>query len=239
MGTGKSKEETVKEKAREWQRQIRGESRRIDRDVSRMRQEEEKLKKEIKTMAEKGQAASVKTLARQVVRSRKAVARLERRTKCSMSAVNLHLTTAVASMSTASALKMSSGVMKEMNRPTEAVPQICFEHEEMRQEMMRAEIADEMMEEGGFQESDDETEIDSAVARVYEEVRSQNCTHHNDSDMKGRQGQLCCIVVIISQRRCPTEDHGRVEDCPLHCIVQPKASYIFTSQVQDLQCIRL
>ena len=52
----------------------------------------------------------VKTLARQVVRSRKAVARLERpaagvkgdarlavallaRTKCSMSAVNLHLTT--------------------------------------------------------------------------------------------------------------------------------------------------
>eukprot|EP00913_Durusdinium_trenchii_P005372 g5010.t1 len=39
----------------------------------------------------------------------------------------------------------------------------------MRQEMMRAEIADEMMEEG-FQESDDETEIDSAVARVYEEL---------------------------------------------------------------------
>ena len=47
MGTGKSKEETVKEKAREWQRQIRGESRRIERDVTRMRQEEEKLKKEI------------------------------------------------------------------------------------------------------------------------------------------------------------------------------------------------
>lgn len=167
MGNGKSKEETVKEKAREWQRQIRGESRRIDRDISRMRQEEEKLKKEIKTMAEKGQAASVKTLARQVVRSRKAVARLER-TKCSMSAVNLHLTTAVASMSTASALKMSSGVMKEMNRLMN-VPELQRTMEDMRQEMMRAEIADEMMEEG-FQESDDETEIDSAVARVYEEL---------------------------------------------------------------------
>ncbi|CAE7209265.1 CHMP3, partial [Symbiodinium pilosum] len=167
MGNGKSKEETVKEKAREWQRQIRGESRRIDRDISRMRQEEEKLKKEIKTMAEKGQAASVKTLARQVVRSRAAVARLER-TKCSMSAVNLHLTTAVASMSTASALKMSSGVMKEMNRLMN-VPELQRTMEDMRQEMMRAEIADEMMEEG-FQESDDETEIDSAVARVYEEL---------------------------------------------------------------------
>merc|ERR1740121_3079038 len=66
-------------------------------------------------MAAKGQTASVKTLAKQVVRSRKSASRLER-TKCSMAAVNLHLTTAVASMSTANSLKMSSQVMKEMNK---------------------------------------------------------------------------------------------------------------------------
>lgn len=58
--------------------------------------------------------------------------------------------------------------MKEMNRLMN-VPELQRTMEEMRQEMMRAEIADEMMEEG-FQESDDETEIDSAVAKVYEEL---------------------------------------------------------------------
>jgi len=125
------------------------------------------MKKEIQAMAAKGQIQSVKTLARQVVRSRKAAARLER-TKCSMTAVNLHLTTAIASMSTATSLKMSAGVMKEMNRLMN-VPELQQTMEDMRREMARAEIADEMMEEG-FEDEDDETEIDSEVAKVFDEL---------------------------------------------------------------------
>mmetsp|Transcript_83564 Transcript_83564/g.231741 ORF Transcript_83564/g.231741 Transcript_83564/m.231741 type:complete len:217 (-) Transcript_83564:88-738(-) len=167
MGAGKSKEETVKEKAREWQRQIRSETRRLDRDINRIRQEEAKLKKEITAMANKGQVQSVRTLAKQVVRSKKSVTRLER-TKCSMAAVNLHLTTAIASMSTASSLKMSAGVMKEMNRLMN-VPELSQIMEDMRKEMARAEITDEIMEEG-FEESDDEAEIDSEVQKVFDEL---------------------------------------------------------------------
>eukprot|EP00933_Yihiella_yeosuensis_P046220 TRINITY_DN41711_c0_g1_i1.p1 TRINITY_DN41711_c0_g1~~TRINITY_DN41711_c0_g1_i1.p1 ORF type:complete len:216 (+),score=54.00 TRINITY_DN41711_c0_g1_i1:66-713(+) len=167
MGNGKSKEETVKEKARDWQRQIRGEQRRLDRDINKMRQEEEKLKKEVQAMATKGQVASVKTLARQIVRSRNAVKHLER-TKASMSAVNLHLTTAIASMSTASALKMSASVMTEMNRLMN-VPELAQTMEAMRTEMARAEIADETMAEC-FEQSDEEAEIDTEVAKVFEEL---------------------------------------------------------------------
>mmetsp|Transcript_58982 Transcript_58982/g.137350 ORF Transcript_58982/g.137350 Transcript_58982/m.137350 type:complete len:217 (+) Transcript_58982:134-784(+) len=167
MGNGKSKEETVKEKAREWQRQIRTETRHLDRDINRIRQEEQKLKKEITAMAAKGQVQSVRALAKQVVRSKKSVTRLER-TKCSMAAVNLHLTTAIASMSTASSLKMSAGVMKEMNRLMN-VPELQATMEEMRKEMARAEITDEIMEEG-FEESDDEAAIDSEVQKVFEEL---------------------------------------------------------------------
>jgi len=163
MGNGKSKEE----KAREWQRQIKGETRRLDRDIQKIRQEEAKLKKEITAMANKGQVQSVRTLAKQVVRSKKSITRLER-TKCSMTAVNLHLTTAIASMSTASSLKMSAGVMKEMNRLMN-VPELHQTMEAMRQEMARAEITDEIMEEG-FEESDDEVEIDTEVAKVFEEL---------------------------------------------------------------------
>merc|ERR1740121_70748 len=95
-------------------------------------------------MAAKGQTNSVRTLAKQVVRSRQSASRLER-TKCSMSAVSLHLTTAVASTTTASSLKMSANVMKEMNR---------------------AEMMDEVMDEG-FAESDDEAEVDTEIAKVF------------------------------------------------------------------------
>merc|ERR1740121_2248875 len=118
-------------------------------------------------MAAKGRTASVKTLAKQVVRSRKSASRLER-TKCSMAAVNLHLTTAVASMSTASSLKMSANVMKEMNKLMN-VPELQQTMEDMRREMARAEITDEMMEEG-FEDEDDETEIDGEVAKVFDEL---------------------------------------------------------------------
>merc|ERR1719443_2770623 len=49
-------------------------------------------------MVKKNQTNSVRTLARQVVRSRKSAARLER-TKVSLNSVNLHLTTSIATMS--------------------------------------------------------------------------------------------------------------------------------------------
>ncbi|CAK0895055.1 unnamed protein product, partial [Prorocentrum cordatum] len=98
-------------------------------------------------MANKGQTQSVKALAKQVVRSRKAMARLER-TKCSMTAVNLHLTTAIASMATASSLKMSAGMMTEMNKLMN-VPEMAKTMEEMRAEMAKAEIMDPRSNGGG------------------------------------------------------------------------------------------
>mmetsp|Transcript_15675 Transcript_15675/g.33351 ORF Transcript_15675/g.33351 Transcript_15675/m.33351 type:complete len:281 (+) Transcript_15675:114-956(+) len=162
----KSYQETVK-KAREWQRQIRTENRQLERDIERVRREEAKLKQEITAMASKGQAQSVKTLAKQVVKSRQSVARLER-TKCSMTALQLHLTTAIASASSAGALKMSADMVKEMNILTQ-VPELHRTMAEMKVEMGRASAADELMEEA-FEESDEETEVDSEVQKVYDEL---------------------------------------------------------------------
>merc|ERR1719436_1647994 len=155
------------EQAREWQRQIRQENRQLERDMSRIRGEEAKLKREITQMAAKGQMQSVNTLAKQVVKSRRSVARLEQ-TKCSLNALNLQLTTAIASASAASAMKMSASMMKEMNRLA-SVPELQRTMQEMRVEMARAEVADEMMEEF-YADSDDETEIDSEVQKVMDEL---------------------------------------------------------------------
>merc|ERR1719461_648799 len=160
-------QETMKEKAREWQRQIRTETRRIDRDIERVRQEESRLKTEIKAMAKKGQEQSVRTLAKQMVRSRKSVQMLER-TKASMTAMSLQLTTAITSFSTAGSLKLSAQMMKEMNKLAN-IPEMQRTMEEMRSEMARAEIADDIMQEG-LMESDDEAEVDIQLERVYDEL---------------------------------------------------------------------
>merc|ERR1719446_571897 len=118
-------------------------------------------------MAQKNQTASVKTLAKQVVRSRKSQQRLER-TKASMQSVNLHLTTSIAQMATANSLKMSNNMMREMNKLMN-VGDLAKTMEEMKTEMARAEMADEMIEEA-FEESDDEVEIDTEVAKVFDEL---------------------------------------------------------------------
>jgi len=154
-------------KAREWQRQIRTEQRQLDRDINRIRTEENKVKQQIKQMAAKGQVQSVQQLAKQVVRSRKSIERLER-TKCSMTALNLGLTTSIASASSAGALKMSADIMKEMNQLM-SVPELSKTIQEMKAEMAKAEIADECMEEA-FEASDDETAIESEIAKVFDEL---------------------------------------------------------------------
>merc|ERR1712187_697773 len=89
-------------------------------------------------------------------------------TKCSMNALQLHLTTAIASASSAGALQMSADIMKEINQVMD-VPELQKTLQEMKVEMSKAEIADEMMEDG-FNQSDDEIEVDSEVQKVYEEL---------------------------------------------------------------------
>lgn len=173
MGVHSSKkvqqqEMTHREKGREWQRQIRAEGRRLERDANKIRQEEAKLKQEIKNEAKRGASpASIQSLVRQVVRQQKAVKRIEQ-TQKSLHALSIHMTAAMAAASTGVALKMSAGIMKEMNALTN-VSETQHIMEDMRRSMMQADLMEEMLDEG-FAESDDEVEIDSEVTKVYEEL---------------------------------------------------------------------
>ncbi|CAK0876404.1 unnamed protein product [Prorocentrum cordatum] len=104
---------------------------------------------------------------KQVVKSRKSIARLEQ-TRCSLNALNLQLTTAIASASASSAMKLSASMMKEMNQLA-SMPELQRTMQEMRTEMARAEVVDEMMEE--FHEvSDDEQEIEAELQKVMDEL---------------------------------------------------------------------
>ena len=106
--------------------------------------------------------------------------------------------------------------------------------------MMRAEIADEMMEEGalrqsqayicatsrcpkprsngaaslfhgmaGFQESDDETEIDSAVARVYEDIANSCVDARRRLTIEGCHagtGRCMMSLTILNEYPCRLVD---------------------------------
>merc|ERR1712217_975679 len=102
----------------------------------------------------------VQMLAKQIVKSRRAVARMEG-TKCSMNALQLNLTSAIASASSAGALQMSAEMMKEMNQVMN-VPALQQTMREMQLEMAKAEMADEIMEDG-FAQPEDEAEADTEV----------------------------------------------------------------------------
>merc|ERR1712048_587589 len=106
-------------------------------------------------------------LAKQLVKSRHAVARMEG-TKCSMNALQLNLTSAIASASSAGALQMSADMMKEMNQVMN-VPALQQTMREMQMEMAKAEMADEIMEDG-FAQPDDEAEADTEVQKVFDEL---------------------------------------------------------------------
>jgi len=69
---------------------------------------------------------------------------------------------------------MSATVMKQMNSLMK-VPEIAQTMDSMRREMARAEITDELIEDA-FAESDDEAEVDSEVAKVFEELGLDTAT---------------------------------------------------------------
>jgi len=156
-----------KEKAREWQKQIRQETRQLDRDMTHLRREEEKMKREMKAPANRGQNEQVKSMAKNIVRLRKSVVKLER-TKTSMTAMNLQLTTQIAAMSSASAVKVSAATMKEANAIMN-IQAMQKTMDEMQQEIAKAQLFEDVMEEA-LEDPDDETEVDSELHKVYEEV---------------------------------------------------------------------
>lgn len=66
-----------KEQVRKWKAEMRSEGRKLERQVRTIQAEEVKAKKAIKDAAKRGDPASAKVMAKELVRSRKVVNRLQ------------------------------------------------------------------------------------------------------------------------------------------------------------------
>jgi charged multivesicular body protein 3 len=81
---------TPQQQLREWQRRLRNEGRNIDRQIRDVQREEKKVEKSIREAAKRNDIGSAKALAKEVVRSRKAVNRLYEN-KAQLNSISMHL----------------------------------------------------------------------------------------------------------------------------------------------------
>lgn len=139
----------------------------MDREVKKIQAEEVKLQKETKTQAAKGNVSSVQMLAKQIVKTRAAVRRLER-TKASMHAVNLQLATSVATMATTGSLRISADAMRKMNAIA-GTAEVSSALADMRRQMETTADIEGQMDEA-LMESEEEEEASAEVQKVLEEM---------------------------------------------------------------------
>mmetsp|Transcript_15740 Transcript_15740/g.28671 ORF Transcript_15740/g.28671 Transcript_15740/m.28671 type:complete len:323 (-) Transcript_15740:84-1052(-) len=155
----------AKFKAKEWQWQLKSEAKQLDKEIVKIKKQEEKLRREIQAQAEKGNVDTVQQLAKSIVRSERAVKRLEG-TKANMIAVDLQLTTSIATMTTTSSLKVSADIMTRMNQIC-GVSEVGATMEAMRAEMSRVADAEDAVEDA-LQNEDEDYQVAEEVQKVLE-----------------------------------------------------------------------
>jgi charged multivesicular body protein 3 len=108
------KEPTPEEMVKKWRRDIGAEGRSIDRTIRGIEREENKLKMEIKKYAKANDLKTAKTLAKEIVRSRKHKDRLYV-SKAQLNSVSLHLQQNLATYKMTGLIAKSADVMRAMN----------------------------------------------------------------------------------------------------------------------------
>jgi len=168
---GLFKKPDPKEMVRKWQATLRAEQRKIDRSVREIQLEEQKAKKAALEAARRGDTSAARSLAKEIVHSRRAVGRLYVQ-KAQMISVGNALAGQMAMVRVAGTLQRSTEVMSMVGKMVR-LPEIGATMAGMQREMARAGLVDEVIGEalddalGGPEE---EEEADAEVERVLEEV---------------------------------------------------------------------
>ncbi|KAJ1956956.1 Vacuolar protein-sorting-associated protein 24 [Dipsacomyces acuminosporus] len=164
------KQPTPEEMVRKWRSGIRTQERGLDRQLRGIQLEETKVKRSIKQLAKKGDVASCRSLARELVRSRKQKDRIVT-SKAQLNSIVMELQRQVAVIKVAGSLQKSTQVMKSVNQLMK-VPQLQSTLMEMSKEMMKAGIIEEMTEDvlDSIDDADIEEEADEEVESILAEV---------------------------------------------------------------------
>lgn len=158
---------------REWTSKLRKQTYLLDRQIRGIQREEAKVKTSLKQAAKRGDKEVCVVLAKEIVRARKAVNRINT-SKTQLNSVALHMSQQSANLRVAGAMEKSAEVMKCMHNLVK-VQEISDVMRELSKEMMKAGIMEEMMEEtmenmSGLDEEEMEEEAQAEVDKVLYEL---------------------------------------------------------------------
>nr|XP_045006260.1 charged multivesicular body protein 3-like isoform X1 [Jaculus jaculus] len=132
-----------------------------------IQREEEKVKRSVKDAAKKGQKDVCVVLAKEVVRSRKAVSKLYA-SKAHMNSVLMGMKNQLAVLRVAGSLQKSTEVMKAMQSLVK-IPEIQATMRDLSKEMMKDGIIEEMLEDT-FESMEDQEEMEEAAEMEIDKI---------------------------------------------------------------------
>ncbi|KAK2706614.1 charged multivesicular body protein 3-like [Artemia franciscana] len=156
-----------KEKVNEWCKKLRQEGFQIDRQIRAIQREEEKVKKSLKEAAKKGDKDVCKILAKEIVQSRRAVAKMYA-SKAQINSISLNMKNQLAIVRMTGSLQKSTEVMKMMSSLIK-VPEISRTMQELSREMMKAGIVEEMIEDT-MESVGDQEELEEEAQKEVDKV---------------------------------------------------------------------
>eukprot|EP01006_Ploeotia_vitrea_P011600 TRINITY_DN3085_c0_g1_i2.p1 TRINITY_DN3085_c0_g1~~TRINITY_DN3085_c0_g1_i2.p1 ORF type:complete len:223 (+),score=51.52 TRINITY_DN3085_c0_g1_i2:38-670(+) len=165
------------EQAKEWRKQLRSEARGLDRQIRKITMEEQKVTRSVKEAAKKGQNDVVRILAKELVGSKKAKNRIYC-AKAQLHSVEMSIQQQAAQVKLTGAIARSTEVMSSMNELMK-VGEIQATMRAMSQEMMKAGLIDEMVEEtmeslDEVDEDEVDEEVDNVLNEIFKNVKTPN-----------------------------------------------------------------
>ncbi|CAA6666564.1 unnamed protein product [Spirodela intermedia] len=181
---------TAQEQLREWQRRLRQECRNIERQIRDVQREEKNVQKAIKEAAKRNDMGSAKSLAKEIVRSRRTVNRLHEN-RAQLNSISMHLGESVATARTVGHLSKSAEVMKLVNGLMRA-PEVAMTMQELGKEMTKAGVIEEMVNDAvdmALDSEDMEEEIEEEVDKVLAAIAGETVAQLPDAVRKERLKQ--------------------------------------------------
>nr|ACO15754.1 Charged multivesicular body protein 2a [Caligus clemensi] len=165
---------TPDEMLRKNQRALTKAMRELDRERSKMEQQEKKIIADIKKMAKAGQMDAVRIMAKDLVRTRRYVKKFMLM-RANIRAVSLKIQTLKSQNSMAEAMKGVTQAMQNMNRQMK-LPQIQKIMQEFEKQSEIMDMKEEMMSDcidDAMGDEEDEDESDAIVSQVLDELGLQ------------------------------------------------------------------
>lgn len=150
-------------KVNEWCSKLRKEGYQLDRQIRQIQREEDKIKKSLKEAAAKNDKEVCVILAKEVIRSRKAINKIHT-SKAHLNSVQLQMKNQLATLRIAGSLQKSTEVMQAMHALVK-LPEISSTMREMSREMTKMGILEEMIEET-MESIEDTEEIEEEAQSV-------------------------------------------------------------------------